>query len=249
MTTPYLKLPFSFDLARLQRELDAVQRVHHQQWVSHFNTAAYENNWGCIALRSVGGLQDSIIPVDGAPFEDTPLLAHCPYFQEVIARFDCEKTSVRLMALEPGGTIKPHRDSGAALEDGITRLHIPIQTSPQVMFCIDGEWIHFSAGDTWYLNASCEHSVQNRSSQTRVHLMLDCVTNSWLEQVFAAAGGVLRPASPYGDAAITDANVLQVIANLRAAGHAGGLRLAEQLQATHAQAIDAQAAHAGRHPA
>ncbi len=238
--TGYLKLPFSFDLDQLQQALADIEAS--QVWVNHFNTAAYEKNWGCIALRSVGGALDHIMPLEGAAFEDTAVLAASPYLQRVINHFPCEKTSVRLMALEPGGVIKEHRDDGGALEDGMTRLHIPIQTTPQVLFRIDGQDVHFTAGDTWYLNASCLHGVVNPSPLPRVHLMLDCVTNPWLQAVFEAAGGVLRPPAPYGDPAIDDDNVHDVIAGLRAGGHEAGTRLADQMQAIHAGRV-AKARH------
>lgn len=228
--TPYLKLPLQFDLVRLQQELASIES---NWWVSHFNTQAYEKSWSCIALRSVEGSLSNIIPAEGALFQDTAILARCPYFQQVINSFECEKTSIRLMALEPGGIIKPHRDEGASLEDGLTRLHIPIQTAPQVEFCIDGEYVHFSAGDAWYLNASCLHGVENRSQVNRVHLMLDCITNPWLEKLFLSAGWFARPKSRYPDPSVNDGNVLEVMAALRLGGHAAGLALAAQLQAIH----------------
>ena len=228
----YLKLPLSFDLTQLRQELAQIVAVY--PWVSHFNTNAYENNWACIALRSVGGVSDHIMPLDGADFQDTAALAASPYLQQVMACFECDKTSVRLMVLAPGGVIKEHKDQGASLDDGLTRLHIPIQTAPEVLFYIDGQAVHFTAGDTWYLNASCLHGVVNASTQPRVHLMLDCVTNPWLQAVFTASGGALRPPPPYGDPAITDHNVEAIMASLRAAGHAAGAHLADKLQAIYA---------------
>jgi hypothetical protein len=233
MTAPtrYLKLPFSFDVARLERELDTLEG---SQWIGHFNSGAYEGSWSCIPLRSVGGRLDHIMPLEDSTFQDTAILEGCPYFSEVIRRFECEKTSVRLMSLEAGGVIREHRDSGASLDDGVTRLHIPIRTSPGARFRIDGEEVHFSAGDTWYLNASCLHGVENRGPVARVHLMFDCVTNSWLERVFREAGGVLREPPPYGDRAINDGNALEVAASLRASGHAVAARLADELEAIHA---------------
>lgn len=229
--TRYLKLPLSFDAALLEQDL---ARIAPQHWANHFNTNAYDNGWRGVALRSVGGQTTSLIPVHDAAFSDTPVLAACPYFAQVLAQFECEKSSVRLLALDAGGVIKPHRDSGTSLEGGITRLHVPIQTSSQVTFCIDGEQVHFAPGHTWYLNASCEHSAHNPTATSRIHLVLDCVTNPWLEQLFVAAGGTLAPAHPYPDANVNDTNVISVIANLRATGHASGLRLAEQLEAIHA---------------
>ncbi|MFZ6723519.1 aspartyl/asparaginyl beta-hydroxylase domain-containing protein [Undibacterium sp. Ji49W] len=224
----YLRLPFSFDLARLRAELTLLEA---SQWISHFNTSAYENNWLCLPLRAVDGRIDHIMPVNEGQFQDTVLLQDCPYMREVIDFFQCEKTSIRLMSLEAGGIIKEHRDDATSLEDGITRLHIPINTTPDVLFRIDGEEIHFSAGDTWYLNASCLHAVRNPGTQARVHLMLDCVSNAWLEEVFLDAGWVARPKSKYPDSSINDDNVLVVIEQLRASGHSAGIRIADELDA------------------
>ncbi|HTQ99387.1 MAG TPA: aspartyl/asparaginyl beta-hydroxylase domain-containing protein, partial [Candidatus Acidoferrum sp.] len=190
--TRYLKLPFSFDVERMQRELRALEQA---EWSSHFNTAAYQRGWSCLPLRSVGGRSDHVIPIDDMPYADTALLDACPYLRSVIDSFACEKTSIRLMAMEPGAVIREHRDEHTALEDGITRLHIPIVTDPAVLFRIDGEAVHFSEGDTWYLNASCRHAVTNASAISRVHLMMDCITNDWLREKFVEAGWVKRARS------------------------------------------------------
>jgi len=225
---PYLKLPFSFDVAKLQLDLALAVR---SPWIKHFNIQAYEKDWSCIPLRSVGGRIDHILPIDSEEFQDTEILEQCAYFREVIAQFQCEKASIRLMSLAAGGVIKEHRDAGSSLEDGITRLHIPIQTTPEVIFTIDHIPVHFSAGDTWYLNASCLHGVRNASQHARVHLMLDCVSNSWLEQVFSQAGWIPRPQARYPDPSIHDGNVAEVIARLRQAGFPAGLVLADELEA------------------
>ncbi len=187
--TGYLKLPLAFDVPRMRRELDA---IGDEAWIGHFNTGDYEGGWRCVPLRSVDGRADNILPIEGARYADTAWLEHCPYLREVIGSFRCEKTSVRLMALEPGALIREHRDPGTALEQGVTRVHVPIATTPETIFRIEGETVHFSAGHAWYLNASCLHGVENRGPAPRVHLMLDCVTNPWLEELFTAAGGTRR---------------------------------------------------------
>lgn len=227
---PYLKLPFSFDVAKLQHDLAiAVQ----SPWIRHFNTSAYENDWSCIPLRSVGGALTHILPIESENFQDTEILKQCDYFQEVISQFACEKTSIRLMSLAGGGVIKEHRDAGACLEDGIARLHIPIQTSVQVLFFVDHQPVHFSAGDTWYLNASCLHGVRNDSEQARIHLMLDCISNDWLEDVLSESGWFARSPALYGDPNIHDGNVLEVIARLREGGHTAGSSWADSLEAIY----------------
>ncbi|MET3129985.1 hypothetical protein AAKU55_000226 [Oxalobacteraceae bacterium GrIS 1.11] len=224
----FLRLPFHFDVARMQGELEG---IGPQEWSGHFNTQAYENGWSCVALRSVDGQAGHIIPIEGARYADTPVLARCPYLRQVIRRFACEKTAIRLMALAAGAMIREHRDAGTALEQGHCRLHIPIQTSPAVRFRIDGADVHFSAGQAWYMDASCLHGVENRSDAARIHLVLDCLTNAWLERLFRRAGFVGKPKPRYDDPAINDANVGQVIALLQATGTAASLALAQRLDA------------------
>ncbi|WP_229421886.1 aspartyl/asparaginyl beta-hydroxylase domain-containing protein [Massilia aquatica] len=186
----WLRLPLAFDIARMQAELD---KLGADEWIAHFNTGAYDNGWSCVPLRSAGGSARHIMPVDGEPYRDTPVLERCPYLRRVIDSLACEKQSVRLMALAPGAVIKEHRDPGTALQEGLTRLHVPIVTAPEVLFTVDGEAVHFSAGHAWYLDASCRHAVHNASALPRVHLIVDCVSNDWLAQLFKDAGFVPRP--------------------------------------------------------
>ncbi|MES2207134.1 MAG: aspartyl/asparaginyl beta-hydroxylase domain-containing protein [Pseudomonadota bacterium] len=230
--TRYLKLSLNFDIDRLKLELD---NVFSSEWINHFNTRDYENGWSCVPLRSVDGRLDHIMSVPDQNFLDTDILKRCAYFQEVLNTFECEKTSVRLMSLEPGGIIKPHTDLGTSFEDGLARLHIPIVTDPMIMFVIDGELIHFSRGATWYLNASCVHSVTNVSSFPRIHLMLDCIPNPWLQQLFDKADFIPNAKPKYHDASINDDNVVDVIKHLRAMGNPTSLHLADELSKIHSQ--------------
>ncbi|MCK9394148.1 MAG: aspartyl/asparaginyl beta-hydroxylase domain-containing protein [Methylobacter sp.] len=226
--TRHLRLPFEFDLAALQADL---QSLLPDQWVPHYNAQAGDGYWHCQALRSSQGRGDDILAFSNNQFLDTPLLARCPYFQQVLQRFKCETCSVRLMALAPGGVISEHTDAGTNFEDGVARLHIPIITDPDVLFWLDDEPVHFAVGGTWYMNANCRHRVENRSAVHRIHLVLDCIPNQWLADIFNAAGFIANPEPKYGDPSITDANVLEIIAELRHRGTAAALHLAGRLAA------------------
>jgi quercetin dioxygenase-like cupin family protein len=226
--TRWLRLPPVFDLARLQADLDTALARH---WQAHYNDRAYRGGWTSIALRSASGGAEDIQAREDADFRDTGLLGCCPYFQEVLDSFECEKKAVRLMALASGAEIKPHRDRGGSLEDGLARLHIPIVTDPAVVFTLDGEDVHFGVGATWYMNANCLHAVRNGSPRERVHLVLDCVPNDWLLALFEGSGWRAGAPPKYGDPSITDANVAAVIAQLRATSLPAAEALAEHLQA------------------
>jgi quercetin dioxygenase-like cupin family protein len=224
--TRYLKLPFSFDTGRLNQDL---AKITEAEWIAHVNTAAYDHEWSCVPLRSVDGRPDHILSLSDMDYQDTDILKRCPYFQEVIDTFECEKTSVRLMALGAESRIKMHTDKGTSFEDGTARLHIPIVTTPDICFTIEDEEVHFSAGHTWYLNANCLHGVNNNSLNPRIHLMLDCIVNPWLEKVFLNAGFIPDDPPKYGDASINDENVGAIISSLIALDNETGKQMAERL--------------------
>ncbi|MDN2677065.1 aspartyl/asparaginyl beta-hydroxylase domain-containing protein [Janthinobacterium sp. SUN033] len=224
----WLQLPLRFDVARMQGDSD---QFAAGEWISHFNTGAYDTGWSCIPLRSPGGAAGDIMPVNGPAYAATPQLARCPCLREVLASFACELHAARLMALAPGTLIREHRDAGMSLADGLVRIHIPIHTSPQVLFTIDGETVHFTAGHAWYMDASCLHAVHNRGTTPRIHLVLDCISNAWLEALFASAGFVPKAPHRYGDPSINDGNVRAVIAQLRLSPSPASLALASALAA------------------
>jgi quercetin dioxygenase-like cupin family protein len=229
VNTKWLKLPYSFDIQRLKSDL---AKINESEWINHVNTSAYNKKWCCIPLYSIDGRTEIITVFDEkAEYKPTKILQRCTYFQEVIDSFKCDKAGVRLMSLAAGDEIKLHVDSYSGYESGVVRIHVPIQTSPQVSFTVDGEPIHFTQGDSWYLNADCLHGVQNPTDSDRIHLLIDCRRNNWLERLFQKAG--YKPDEPpiYDCESITDENVDQVIATLEAIGTEAGKKSAERLRA------------------
>lgn len=228
VNTKYLKLPFSFDEKKLQQDLN---EINDSEWINHVNTAAYNKRWCCVPLYSVDGRTDTILAFDDdAEYLPSKILKRCSYFQEVIDSFKCEKAAVRLMSLTAGDEIKQHVDPYSGYETGVVRIHIPIQTSREVTFIIEEESIHFTQGDTWYINAECKHGVQNPTDRDRIHLMIDCRKNAWLEDVFLKAGFVPDDPPKYGDKNITDENIHMIIAELEAMGTETGKDAAENLR-------------------
>jgi len=177
------KLSFTFDIGRLQDDLD---HVLQSNWIAHFNTTNYSGNWSGLALRAPGGEESSIYPDPFASkeYSNTPLLQSCPYIQTVIESFQCPVLSVRFLRMEPATEIKPHRDHTLSFEDGEVRLHIPIITNELVEFISDGDRLDMKEGDCWYVNASLTHSVANRGTEDRIHLVIDCKVNGWLRSYF-----------------------------------------------------------------
>ena len=185
------RLPLRFDPGRLLADLG---RIEPSEWVPHFNIHYHDGGWSGVALRSAGGNAAGLFPDPLAipAVAPTPLLARCPYFAEVLDQIRCPQTSARLLRLASGSSIREHRDYELAFEDGEIRLHIPVATSPEVEFALDGRPVVMTAGECWYLNLNLLHRVSNRGQVDRVHLVVDCVVNDWLRSLFppevAAAG-------------------------------------------------------------
>ena len=176
------KLPLSFDSQRLKEDL---ARFQAEEWIPHFNTSYYEGDWSGISLRAVGGKAGQLYPDPAATdFADTPLLARCPYLQEVLAAFHCPLTSARLLKLAARSNIREHKDYNLGFEDGEMRIHIPVVTNLDVAFFLDGERVIMQEGEAWYLDLNLAHRVENQSATDRIHLVIDCFINDWVRELF-----------------------------------------------------------------
>jgi hypothetical protein len=183
-----LRLPLSFDPARLARDLATVSSA---DWIAHFVPQNYDGDWSAIPLRGAAGATHPIKMIYADPtateFEDTPFLAPCPYFREVLAAFQCELQCVRLMRLTPGSTIKEHHDLDLDAKHGSARLHIPVITNPEVEFELSRRRIVMAPGEVWYLRLADPHRVYNRGTTDRVHLVIDTLMNDWLAGMMVQA--------------------------------------------------------------
>jgi quercetin dioxygenase-like cupin family protein len=178
---PAVKLCFSFDAEKLA---DDLCRVRSEEWLSHYRSDEYEGEWAIAPLRSVAGHPAVVHAVPGARndgfFKNTPLLERCPYFKLVIEKFECSVGAVRLMRLGPGAKILEHSDD---MGDGDTqelRIHVPVQTNPDVRFWVNNQLVPMQTGETWYADFGLPHRVENNGDTDRVHLVLDCEPNDWL---------------------------------------------------------------------
>jgi quercetin dioxygenase-like cupin family protein len=223
----YLQLPFQYDSTQLQREVADLQRA----WYPHFNRQHYEGNWEGLSLRAPGGKADTLLVEalgEEVPCEDTPLLDQCPYIQSTLRSLECPQTSVRLLKLRQGAVIKEHIDAGLFFEKGEARLHIPICTHPEVEFYLDGDRVRMETGSCWYINAGLPHRLANPSPQDRIHLVVDCVVNAWLKDLFARTDLPVRSIKDTGEQ--DRRRIKEVIAELRRSADPDRLDLADRLE-------------------
>ena len=183
-----LRLPFRFDPALLARDL---RNLSSATWIRHYVKANYDGDWSIVPLRAPAGERHPLRMIYANPtcenFEDTPLLDACPYFREVIATFQAPLRTVRLMRLTAGSVIKEHEDVDLSFEDGMVRVHIPVVTNDAVDFQLNRTRVNLEAGSCWYLRLSDPHSVANRGTEDRVHLVIDAFVNDWIGRVFEEA--------------------------------------------------------------
>jgi hypothetical protein len=181
-----LRLALSFDPVALRRNLSLLGQTI---WIDHFVKQNYEGNWSVIPLRAPEGAEHPVMMIYSDPsctvFVDTPYLQQCPYFQEVLASFQCPLDAVRLMKLTPGSVIKEHKDYDLSFEDGKARLHIPVTSNSEVEFYLNDKQVILNEGECWYLRLSDPHWVANRGKTDRIHLVIDATVNPWLQQLFA----------------------------------------------------------------
>lgn len=181
------QLPFQFDNDRLLKDLETCKQFNFLQ---NYVPANYHGKDYILPLRAIDGKMNfpGATPGNADRFQDTEALKACPYFQEIINQFQCEKEAARLMSLPPGAIINPHTDHSLGYEDGVFRVHIPIMTNPDVHFILNDERIIMQAAEAWYTNVNLTHSVRNEGTTHRVHFVVDCIRNAWSDELFGTLG-------------------------------------------------------------
>lgn len=181
-----LLLPLRFDAVRLKSDLALVRR---DEWAPHFNERDYGGHWRGVALRSQNGHKSFLFAsfVRAAQFRDTKLMERCRHFRDAVAVFECPVKAVRLLSLAPGSFVREHSDHALSYEQGEMRIHIPVQTSAEVEFYVQGERLLLEEGRAYYINVNLPHRIKNGSGMDRVHLVLDIEVNDWVHQLVRIA--------------------------------------------------------------
>ncbi|XOV78783.1 MAG: aspartyl/asparaginyl beta-hydroxylase domain-containing protein [Aestuariibacter sp.] len=178
-----LEVEFIVDANKLKEEMMSLQM---RQWTSHVNSRYFSGGWSVIPLRTLSVLKNdhpilqSFQIESGSDWEDLPLLESLGEISKIVNAIKSPKKSIRLMKLDAGANIKPHRDKGLGLKFGEVRLHVPLQHSENVQFVVDNHTLQMKPLQPWYVDADLEHSVKNNGTTARINLVIDCVANDWL---------------------------------------------------------------------
>ncbi len=163
LASPFIQLPVRFDAERLAHELG---QFTESEWNAH--PLNYTGNSALRLITVNGGPNDAV----SGEMMPTPFLQRCEYVQQVLGAFDSVWSRSRFMRLQPGAVVPPHCDINYHWIYR-TRVHIPVITHPDVHFICDGQQVHMAAGEAWIFDNWRQHTVQNNSSITRIHLVAD----------------------------------------------------------------------------
>jgi len=221
-----LELPFTFDVERLQSDLDCVKS---SDWVKHPNVNAYNGSWLISSLTSISGSTRQIMAVENQDYFDTPLLKETTYIKSVIDTFKTKVEAVRFMNLSANSVIKEHTDKGSCFEDGLVRIHIPINTNKDVKFLLNGIITKMDIGKCYYIDANAPHSVVNSGNSQRVHLLIDCQVNDWIKYIFKQSG-FIETIYKYDNKFIHDGNIDDIILSLNQMNTPVSLEIVKKLK-------------------
>lgn len=184
---PFLQLPKSFCAETLTAE---VRALPDSAWVPH--PGNYAGNDAVLLITPEGRLTNGFT----GPMAPTEHLLKCPYIMEIMSELGAVWTRSRLMGLAPGAMVPPHVDVNYHWRTHI-RIHIPVITTPSVLFTCGGDTVHMAAGECWIFDSFRMHHVHNGGTDKRVHLVLDTVGGEGLwdliEQAQSATDLTINP--------------------------------------------------------
>lgn len=231
MSQSCLKLPFSFDIEKLQQ---AVELVQEDEWMEHPNQRIVEGKWWVTSYSSLTGDARFVVPAANRDYFETPLLERSPFIREILQTFQAKIEAVRLLKLDSGSKILEHQDETASVQDGFIRLHIPILSNDQVKLTVNSQVVSLELGQCYYLNSGLPNRLENLGHTPRVTLMIDCQINDWMTRVLERAGYTLKP-EKYGVKGVDDKNVEEIIARFKEMNTKTSLKMAADLEAVRAK--------------
>ncbi len=187
----FYRLPYRFDAERLAQE---VASVPDHSWIEHPDR--HRGNMA-LPLISLGGEDNNLFH---GPMQVTPHLQRLEYVQQVLASLGEVYGRSRLMQLAPGCEVPLHTDTNYHWYNRV-RIHVPITTTPEVIFHCGDKQVHMASGECWIFDAWQQHKVTNDSDQTRVHLVFDTAGSSRFWDMVEASE---RPCDSDGEAEVED---------------------------------------------
>lgn len=184
-----IQLPFTFDVANMRAEAQALQQQNYEYYK-------------VIPLRAPAHLVDTSLPfpppaddyADGSwtRWMDTPALEKSTYLKSIVTMFSQYTTVnlVRLLFLAPNSVVKEHTDPTLALEEekSMIRLTVPIDNNEGVAFYLNDTVVPMKVGECWYLRLTNPHRVINNGTTDRINLTIDMIPNDKITEIISSVG-------------------------------------------------------------
>lgn len=103
-------------------------------------------------------------------------------YSKLESTVDGKVIRAEFISMNPNSRVRTHKDRSDLLYVS-RRFHIPIKTNSNVVFVTGGETRHLEQGKIYELNNIKYHSVHNRSSETRIHLIVDVLPRKYCDKI------------------------------------------------------------------
>jgi hypothetical protein len=155
-------------------------------WVRHPSLMLHDDAWFAMPLFAVDGAMRKMVAKVGT-FQPTQAFLETQAFKQVLDFFRCPLKRVRLLLLKAGASIREHTDEPFYGDQETVNIHIPILTNIDVQFVVGGTPFHMQPGECWSIDSLQPHSVRNGGATDRIHLVLHCVLNPFIQELLASA--------------------------------------------------------------
>ncbi len=171
----YLLLHDGFDVASIREK---IERIPEAKWHESGREQRYDvhrdtHTLLCIHSSGLKYTKPEIYELY-YEFQDQlrPLVNHiADYYQD-----NGFLASLIFARLRAGRTIPRHADGGYSLMQA-HRIHMPIVSNEQNIFFVNSEEKNMQVGEVWEINNALIHTVENRSDEDRIHLIIDWMPN------------------------------------------------------------------------
>jgi len=111
-------------------------------------------------------------------FVNYEVFEHCKpfidqYLKVLSNHFEIKDYTALIVNLKPKGMIDTHTDGGSRYFELGHRLHIPIKTNEDVFFTVGNMRENMKVGKIYEIDNLNSHSVENHSTENRIHLIMD----------------------------------------------------------------------------
>lgn len=100
-------------------------------------------------------------------------------FNELENYYSGKVIRCEIIKMKPYSDIGKHTDGGPILHYS-RRVHIPLITHEEIMFCVMGNCINMKQGGWYEINNQLPHSVNNPTETNRIHMIIDILPDDML---------------------------------------------------------------------